>query len=151
MKNNDEIIRGLKGLVNIVNDGKEGYESASEATDSNELKGVFLKYAAQRAGYAVELKEHIVKHGGNADGEGGDVPGVLHRAWIDIKQALSRKDDVAILAAIETGEKDAIEKYDKCIEDYTNHEDHLVLLEKHRDGIVKALNNIELLHMQRKH
>ena len=56
METNNEIISDLKGLVNIVNDGKEGYESASEATDSIELKGLFLKYSAQRAGYARPLR-----------------------------------------------------------------------------------------------
>lgn len=143
MESNKEIISDLKGLVNIVNDGKEGYESASETTDSIELKGLFLKYSAQRAGYALELKEHIVQHGGDSENEDGGILGSLHRTWIDIKQALSSKEDTAILSAIETGEKAAIEKFDKCLEDYASHADHIGLLQKQRTGILEALREIE--------
>ena len=143
MESNKEIISDLKGLVNIVNDGKEGYESAGETTDSIELKGLFLKYSAQRAGYAMELKEHIAQHGGDSENEDGGILGSLHRTWIDIKQALSSKEDAAILGAIETGEKAAIEKFDKCLEDYASHADHIGLLQKQRTGILEALKEIE--------
>lgn len=148
METNNEIISDLKGLVNIVNDGKEGYESASEATDSIELKGLFLKYSAQRAGYAMELKDHIAKHGGDSDNEDGGILGVLHRTWIDIKQALSSKEDVAILGAIETGEKAAIEKFDKALDDYESHADHIELLQRQRTGILEALKEIETYHQR---
>jgi len=148
METNSEIISDLKGLVNIVNDGKEGYESASEATDSIELKAVFSKYAAQRAGYAVELKNHIKQHGGDSDNEEGGILGALHRTWIDIKQALSSKEDAAILGAIETGEKAAIEKYDQALEDYQSHADHIELLQRQRTGILEALKEIETYHQR---
>lgn len=148
METNQEIINDLKGLVNIVNDGKEGYTSASEATDSGELKAIFLKYSAQRADYANELKQHIAQHGGDADNEQGGILGALHRTWIDIRQALSSKEDVAILSAIETGEKAAIEKYDKVLEDYASHLDHIVLLQRQRTGILEALNEIETYRMR---
>jgi uncharacterized protein (TIGR02284 family) len=150
METNKEIINDLKDLLAIVNDGKEGYESACEVTDKIELQGVFLKYAAQRAGYAIELKTHIATHGGKADNESGGILGVLHRTWIDIKQSLSSKEDVAILEAVITGEKTAIEKYDKYIADYADHADHMQLLIRQRDGILNALKEIETLLLQRK-
>lgn len=148
METNNEIINDLKGLVNIVNDGKEGYESAAEATDSIELQGLFLKYSAQRASYAMELKDHIATHGGGSENESGGILGALHRTWIDIKQALSSKEHVAILSAIETGEKAAIEKYDQVLEDYQSHADHIELLQRHRTGILEALKEIETYHQR---
>jgi len=151
METNQQIISDLKGLINIINDGKEGYASASETTDSIELKAVFLKYSAQRAGYALELKQHIAQHGGDSDNEEGGILGALHRTWIDIKQALSSKEDEAILSAIETGEKAAIEKYDKALEDYTSHADHIVLLQRQRTGILEALKEIETYHLRLAH
>lgn len=143
MEHNNEIISDLKGLINIVNDGKEGYESASEATDSIELKGLFLKYSAQRAGYAMELKDHITAHGGQSENEEGGILGMLHRTWIDIKQVFSSREDIAILSAIETGEQAAIDKYDKALEDDTLHADHITLLQRQRTGILEALKEIE--------
>lgn len=151
METNQQIISDLKGLINIINDGKEGYASASETTDSIELKAVFLKYSAQRAGYALELKQHIAQHGGDSDNQEGGILGALHRTWIDIKHALSSKEDEAILSAIETGEKAAIEKYDKALEDYTSHADHIVLLQRQRTGILEALKEIETYRLRLAH
>ncbi len=148
MESNKTVIDDLKSLVNIVNDGKEGYLSASDVTDSLELKDLFLRLASQRVGYANELKSHIALHGGESENEGGGVLGALHRTWIDIKQALSSKEDEAVLGAIETGEKVAIEKYDKVIEDYAHHADHITLLQKQRTGILEALKEIETYHIR---
>ncbi|MBE9465480.1 PA2169 family four-helix-bundle protein [Dyadobacter subterraneus] len=143
MANDKEIISDLKGLVNILNDGKEGYESAAETTDNPELKALFAKYSAQRAVYAQELKSHIATHGGESTNEEGGVLGALHRTWIDIKQALSSKEDTAILEAVSTGEKAALEKFDTALGDYEEHADHIELLRKQRAGIAEALADIE--------
>lgn len=150
METNNQIISDLKSLLSIINDGKEGYESASETTESIELQGVFLKYAAQRAGYAEELRAHIATHGADAENESGGILGALHRTWIDIKQALSSKEDTAILDAVVTGEKAAIDKYDTYINDYLDHADHIDLLKRQRTGVLDALKEIETLLIQRK-
>ena len=143
MEKNTTILRDLKGLVNILNDGKQGYQYAAETTESEMLRPVFTKYAAQRSTYAEELRAHIELHGGSADNEDGGLLGALHRTWIDIKQAISSQEYVAVLTAIETGEKAAIEKFDSCIADYTDHADHLDLLKNQRNGISEALVDIE--------
>jgi uncharacterized protein (TIGR02284 family) len=148
MLTNTKVVEDLKGLVNIVNDGKEGYLSASEVTESIELKEVFMRLASQRVGYANELKSHIALHGGDSENDSGGILGVLHRTWIDIKQSLTSKEDEAILAAIETGEKAAIEKYDAVLDDEENHADHIALLQKQRTGILEALKEIETYHIR---
>jgi uncharacterized protein (TIGR02284 family) len=146
MEQNTAIIDDLKGLVNILNDGKEGYDSAAETTESIELKSIFLEYSLQRSEYAAELKAHLAQHGSVSENESGGVLGALHRTWIDIKQALSGNEDVAILSAIETGEKAALEKFDAALEHPSIHADHLELLQKHRTGILEALRTVETYH-----
>jgi uncharacterized protein (TIGR02284 family) len=148
MENNMEIVNDLKGLINILNDGKEGYETASENTDSIELKGVFLKFSAQRAGYAMDLKDHVALHGGDSDNESGGLLGAIHRTWMEVKQALSFREDVAILSAIETGEREALDKYDQFIVDPETHADHLNMLKTQRAGIADALREIQRLRQQ---
>lgn len=146
MENNSEIIGDLKRLVNILNDGKEGYASAGETTESTELKGLFLNYAAQRAAFAEELKTHLAAHGGESDNESGGVLGALHRTWIDIKQAFSSTEDSAILGAIETGEQAAIDKFDSVLDHPEIHTDHIELLQRQRTAIRKALSEIQTYH-----
>ena len=145
MEKNNEIISELKGLVSIINDGKEGYESAAESTDNVELKAVFLKNAAERSVYENELKNHIQKHGGHSDNDEGGVLGAIHRTWIDIKEALTDKSETALLGAVVTGEKAALEKFDSAIENSELHQDHLNLLTTQRNGIAETLKDIEVL------
>jgi len=145
---NSEIISDLKSLVNIVNDGKEGYDTASKHIKDIALKAVFLKYSAQRAGYEMELKEHIAQHGGDSDNHSGGILGALHRTWIEIKQTLSTNENLAILGAIKTGEEEALDKYDQIISDPLTHADHISLLKTQRGGIADALREIESLYRQ---
>jgi len=143
LKTKKEIINDLLEVLQLVNDGKEGYQSAAEATDTPELKALFLKFSGERIVYASELKEHIALHGKEAENESGGILGGLHRTWLTIKQALSSKEDQALLNAITTGEKAAIAKYDELIADVSNHADHLTLLQEQRAGIQAALTEIE--------
>lgn len=151
MESNREIVRDLKELLAILNDGKEGYEKSSEATDKIELKGLFLKFSAQRAFFAEELKAHIATHGGHAENEKGGIIGALHRVWIDVKQALSNKEDKAILDAVATGEIAALQTYNRYIADYSDHADHIELLRRQRDGIQEALQEVYAMQSARQH
>jgi uncharacterized protein (TIGR02284 family) len=146
LKTREEVVSDLKNLVELLNDG---YQSAAEATETPELKAVFLRLSGERLAYAAELKDHILSHGGESDNEGGGILGGLHRTWLHIKEALSNNSDAALLDAVTTGEKAAIEKYDNYIADYADHADHLDLLKSQREGIQEALNEIESLKVQK--
>jgi uncharacterized protein (TIGR02284 family) len=143
LKSKKEVINELEEVLQLVNDGKEGYQTAAESTDTPELKALFLQFSGERIVYAAELKEHIALHGEDADNEKGGILGGLHRTWLSIKQALSSKEDKAILTAITTGERAAIEKYEACIANFADHADHITLLTEQRDGIKAALAEIE--------
>jgi uncharacterized protein (TIGR02284 family) len=143
LKTKQEIINDLQDLQVLVNDGKEGYKSAAEATETPELKAFFLQISGERIVYAAELDEHIALHGEIASNENGGILGGLHRAWLNVKQAFSSSDDKAILQAITTGERAALAKYDELINDYVDHADHLKLLTEQRDGVKKALQQVE--------
>jgi len=143
LKTKQEVINDLLEVLQLVNDGKEGYQSAAEATDTPELKALFLQLSGERIVYAAELKEHIALHGEEAENQSGGILGGLHRTWLTIKQALSSKEDKAILNAITTGERAAIAKYDELIANENDHADHMVLLKEQQAGIKAALAEIE--------
>ncbi|WP_374951037.1 PA2169 family four-helix-bundle protein [Mucilaginibacter sp.] len=145
LKSKEQVTNDLAEILELVNDGKEGYHSAAEATENPNLQALFSRISGERIVYAAELKEHIELHGEVADNENGDLKGGLHRAWLNVKQAFSSKEDQTILTAITTGELAAIEKYNECIADYADHADHLKLLTEQRDGIKAALAEIEKL------
>jgi uncharacterized protein (TIGR02284 family) len=143
LKTKEEVVSDLKELLELVNDGKEGYKTASEATDSPELKALFSNLSGERIVYADELKAHIAVHGGEADNEDGGILGGLHRTWLSIKGALSSKDNSSLIETVITGEKAVIAKYDELIADFADHADHMELLKTQREGIQEALTEIE--------
>ncbi len=142
MKSNRQVINDLKELLVLINDCKAGFEASSEATDKIELKGLFLRFSAQRALYANELTTHIEKLGSKSVNEKGGLLGTLHHVWIDIKQALSSKEDKPILRAVISGEKVVLEKYNRLIADSDELDAHLQLLRSQRDGIQDAMESI---------
>jgi uncharacterized protein (TIGR02284 family) len=150
LKSKEQVINDLKEILELVNDGKEGYLAAADATKNTELQALFSKISGERIVYGAELKEHIALHGQEAENEHGGVLGGLHRVWLTVKQAFNSNDDQAILTAITTGERAAIEKYEECIKDYADHADHLNLLTEQRDGIKAALTEIEQLIVKNK-
>lgn len=146
MENNEKLIDKLNHLISICNDGKFGYETAAEDAGSSELKSMFTEYSSQRAEYASQIKEYIRSAGEDPDKDGGPL-GALHRAWIDVKSALSSKDNKAVLGACITGEKAAIEAYDDVINDSDNIPVNVCeMLKTQRSGIQEALSRVKSLH-----
>jgi len=145
---NDKTVTGLKHLVSICNDGKEGYRNAAENCDAPELKALFTTYSIQRSEFEMVLKSCIHELGANADNESGGPLGVLHRTWIDIKTALTPNDNKAVIEACITGEKAAIEAYEKVLQDAgLSLETHQILATQRRD-IKECLANISNLEHQ---
>lgn len=146
MENNEKLIDQLNHLVAICNDGKYGYETAAEDAESSDLKSMFRNYSTQRTEFVSQLKQHIRSAGGDPDSGGGPL-GALHRAWIDVKTALSSKDNKAVLGACITGEKAAIEAYDDVINDSGNIPENIrQTLTTQRSGIQEALNRVTSMH-----
>ncbi len=142
---NKKLIDDLNHLITICNDGKYGYDTAAEDADSSALKAMFTQYSAERAQFAQQLKTEIATLAGDADHGGGPL-GAIHRAWIDVKSALSSKDNKAVLGACITGEKAAVNAYNDILEENTLPADIRSLLNQQRRSIEEALNKVEGLH-----
>lgn len=106
----DEVVAALNILVEVNRDGKRGYETAADAIESSDYQALFLEYAAQRAQFADELSALIRQYGGNPT-DNGDLAATFHRAWINIKSAVTAGDDSAIMAECARGEEVAIRAY----------------------------------------
>lgn len=149
MENQSEnTVSRLKHLLSICNDGKEGYKNAAENVDSADLKALLHTYSIQRAEFASNLKTCIQQCGGDPDNDEGGPLGALHRTWIDIKTAFTSNDNKAVLDACITGEKAAVEAYDKALEDTELSAETRQLLTMQRSAIQESLQNVETLEHQ---
>ena len=118
MITNKEIVDDLNDLVKINNDRMQGYEKAIEDNEDPQLDDLFRHYVIQSQNFRSQLAEHIVRIDGLAvsDATSTDVSSKLHRAWIDIKSALTGKDRDSVLSSVEFGESAAVEAYEDAIE-----------------------------------
>jgi uncharacterized protein (TIGR02284 family) len=105
----------LNELIETSKDGEKGFLKAAEDSKSPELKTLFTEGARRCAQGARELQALVRKLGGDPD-RSGSVAGALHRGWVSAKEALSSRDDKAILEEVERGEDYAKAQYRKAIE-----------------------------------
>ncbi len=118
MMKNEDIVESLNDLVKINNDRIQGYEKAVEDTDDTQLDSLFRQMIVQSQNFRSQLADHIVRIDGTAvtDATSTDVGSKIHRAWIDIKAAVTGKDKGTVLSSVEFGENAAIEAYEDAIE-----------------------------------
>ena len=105
----------LNTLSEISRDGEAGFKAAAEAVKDARVKSTLTAAASRCATGAAELENEITKLGGTTT-RSGSVAGALHRAWTDIKAAITGGDDKAILAECERGEDAAKAAYEKALQ-----------------------------------
>lgn len=112
--NNPEIATLLNGLVEISRDGTEGFKTCANNASDLALKAYFQD-CAQSCEEAVRvLSLEVMHYGGNPD-MSGTAAGGLHRTWINLKTALTEKDNLAVLEECEMGEAAALLAYENVL------------------------------------
>lgn len=112
---NDDAIAKLNDLIEICKDGQNGFKDAAEGIENSELKTVFYEYSQQRSEFAGTLQQLVRSLGGDPE-QGGSLSGAIHRGWIDLKAAITGKDEAAILNECERGEDFAKAAYKEAAE-----------------------------------
>jgi uncharacterized protein (TIGR02284 family) len=117
MAQQKEIISTINGLIETLKDGQKGFQEASEGVKDPNLKSLFSGYSQQRARFATELQSQARNLGESEPEKTSSAAGAMHRAWINIKSAITSGDDTAILSECERGEDSAVNEYKKAMED----------------------------------
>jgi uncharacterized protein (TIGR02284 family) len=117
MSQQKEIISTINGLIETLKDGQEGFRQASEAVKDSQLKTLFNEYSLQRSKFAGELQDEAISLGEHNPGNTSSTAGAMHRAWINLKSAITSQHDHAILAECERGEDSAVSEYKKAMEE----------------------------------
>ncbi|MGH8566072.1 MAG: PA2169 family four-helix-bundle protein [Gammaproteobacteria bacterium] len=108
--NTHDVISTLNGLIETCKDGEEGFRACAENVRNATLDGVFLELSQHCAESAKELQSEVRRLGGDPETH-GSVLGALHRRWLDVKTAITGKDEAAVLAECERGEDMAVVAY----------------------------------------
>jgi uncharacterized protein (TIGR02284 family) len=117
MSQQKKIISTLNSLIETLKDGQEGFKQAASGVDDPQLKTMFESFALQRSRFAGELQNEVVRLGEPEPEDSSSATGAMHRAWINIKSAVTDRDRHAILAEAERGEDAAVAAYKDALED----------------------------------
>jgi uncharacterized protein (TIGR02284 family) len=113
---NKETISLLNSLIETVKDGEQGFKTAAEGLTSPDLKAKFLQYSRERGQMAGELQAEVRRLGGDPE-HSGSMSGAVHRGWLDIKSAITGRDDHAIAAEAERGEDVAKNAFENALKE----------------------------------
>ena len=103
MSNHDENTVTLNTLIATLIDSVEGYEKSASEVDNQRYAQMFMARAQERQQAVTDLQAAVAALGGNPEDD-GSVMGTIHRAFQSLREAVSTKDDAAIVAEIERGE-----------------------------------------------
>ena len=111
---NHRIVNVLNGLIEISRDGADGFRTCAEDAEDQALK-LYFENRAQSCEQAIhELSVEVRRYGGDPD-TGGTATGTLHRAWVDLKAAITSRDNLAVLEECERGEAAAVLAYENAL------------------------------------
>ena len=113
---NSKAVAILDELIATCKDGASGYHSAGEEVTTGTLKDLFGSFAEQRNQFVSELLPEVHR----LDDEmvrTGSVAGTVHRGWMSVKAAVTRKDAHAVLAECERGESHTVKLYEAALKE----------------------------------
>lgn len=113
-EDNEELIKVLNDLIATSHDSEEGFGKAAKGVHSDELREMFTEISRQRAGFAVELEQHVRRLGGQPDTT-GHYGAILHRGWGDLEARIRPKDDPEFLAEVRRGEESSLKHFDHAL------------------------------------
>ncbi len=116
MLTNEQVGDALKKLSGTLRDGEKGFAETAENVKSADLKSMFSDLSVQRGQLASEL-EPMTRQYGETPREGGSVGAALHRGWINVREAVTGRDDYAVVAEAERGEDVAKGNYEDVLKD----------------------------------
>ncbi len=116
MAQQKEAISTINSLIETLKDGEKGFKEASEAVRDPQLKSLFQQYSQQRHRFASELQAQAQSLGESKPEKSSSTAGAMHRAWINLKSAVTSGDDKAILGECERGEDSAVHEYQEAMQ-----------------------------------
>jgi len=133
----------LNELIETSKDGESGFRKAANDAREGELKSLFTACAARCAEGASEL-QRLVRARGEDPESTASLAGALHRGWISVREALTDRDDKAILEECERGEDYAKAQYKKALQQ-TLPDDVRSVVERQYQGVISNHDKVREL------
>ena len=104
----------LNTLLATLTDSVNGYRDSAENIDNQELRQLFVDSAEARSRAAEDLRAEVRRLGGDPNDDGSFM-GKTHQVFLDLKAAVTGRDDNAIINEVERGEDYLKEKFEAAL------------------------------------
>lgn len=101
--NSEGDVTVLNTLIATLLDSVEGYQKSAEDLDNQSFRTMFLERARERQSAVTKLQAAVGQLGGTPEDD-SSVMGSIHRVFVDLKAAVTGRDDKAIVNEVERGE-----------------------------------------------
>jgi uncharacterized protein (TIGR02284 family) len=142
----NKTVETLNDVIDMLGNRAQGYTEAAQEVTNTAYAKVFDELAKQSETFKNELRSEVMRFDSKPD-DGGSPAGAVHRAWLDLKSALSDDDEIAVLEECERGEARAKEVYENALGTDIDPTAHAVL--EHQHQIITRAS--ESIHNLRKH
>lgn len=106
----------LNSLIATLLDSIDGYQKSAGDIKNQALADKFNSRARERQSAVTKLQAAVAAAGGNPEDDGTLLAGA-HRAFINLKEAVTGRDDKAIVTEIERGEDHLKAKFKEALAD----------------------------------
>lgn len=138
-----DIVLVLNELIQTNRDSEKLFAYATGDVHNIGHKATFARYSRQRAGFARALQSAVLRLGGDPAGN-GTLMGVILQGWMDVKSAVSVREDLVILQEVERGEDLAKRHYEAALQKSLS-DDVRGILERQYASVRECHDRIRLL------
>ncbi|MEO7410894.1 MAG: PA2169 family four-helix-bundle protein [Sphingomicrobium sp.] len=116
MSDNDTTgqVTALNTLTATLIDSVNGYQDAAANSEGHQFQQLFRDRATERNTVAEELRAEVRRLGGEPESDGSFM-GKTHQRFLDLKAAITGRDDKAIINEVERGEDYLKEKFETAL------------------------------------
>jgi uncharacterized protein (TIGR02284 family) len=111
---NDAQVGVLETLTTTLIDSVNGYTDAAENSENPRFQQLFRENAGERRQVVQSLQNEIRRLGGDPPDDGSFM-GKTHQVFLDLKAAVTGRDDKAIINEVERGEDYLKEKFETAL------------------------------------
>ena len=115
MTERDTQTTALNTLIATLIDSINGYEDAAANSEGGKFQQLFRERASERQRVVEDLRAEVRRLGGNPEDDGSFL-GKTHQRFLDLKAAVTGRDDKAIINEVERGEDYLKEKFEAALE-----------------------------------
>lgn len=116
MADRNDDISVLNSLIKTTLDSRKGFRDAADDAENSQFASMFAEFAEERGRVASRLQAEVRRLGGNPEDDSSFLA-AAHRTFMNLREAISGRDDRAIVEEVERGEDYIKAKYEEALRD----------------------------------